>query len=125
MPLCETVGVLGFVGIALGIVVLYFLTCIRVLFEYERGVVFRLGRVLASPKGPGLILVFWPVDRLERGSMRTHVKDVPPQDVITRDNVSISTAPHPVWWQPRSTCWLASASSCCSLRSVWNRMYVR
>ena len=89
MPLFETVGVLGFVGIALGIVVLYFLTCIRVLFEYERGVVFRLGRVLAIPKGPGLILVFWPVDRLERVSMRTHVKDVPPQDVITRDNVSV------------------------------------
>lgn len=85
----ETVGVLGSVGIALGIVVLYFLTCIRVLYEYERGVVFRLGRVLANPKGPGLILVFWPVDRLERVSMRTHVKDVPPQDVITRDNVSV------------------------------------
>ena len=89
MPVVETVGVLGFVGIALGIVVLYFLTCIRVLFEFERGVVFRLGRVLANPKGPGLILVFWPVDRLERVSLRTHVKDVPPQDVITRDNVSV------------------------------------
>ena len=84
--LIETIG--G-VGIFIGIVVLYFLSCIRFIFEYERGVVFRLGRVLAKPKGPGVILVFWPIDRLIRISLRTQVDDVPPQDIITRDNVSV------------------------------------
>lgn len=84
--LIETIG--G-VGIFIGIVVLYFLSCIRFVFEYERGVVFRLGRVLAKPKGPGVILVFWPIDRLIRISLRTQVDDVPPQDIITRDNVSV------------------------------------
>jgi regulator of protease activity HflC (stomatin/prohibitin superfamily) len=85
----ETMNVLAIVGIILAIVVLYFLSCIRILNEYERGVIFRLGRVLGKPKGPGLILVFWPIDWLVRVSLRTIVKDVPPQDVITRDNVSV------------------------------------
>lgn len=88
-PLLENMGVLGIVGIILAIVVLYFLTCIRILLEYERGVVFRLGRVLSAPKGPGLIMIFWPIDHLARISLRTHVNDVPSQDVITRDNVSV------------------------------------
>jgi regulator of protease activity HflC (stomatin/prohibitin superfamily) len=88
-PVFENIGPLAIVGLVLAIVVLYFLSCIRVLNEYERGVVFRLGRVLAKPKGPGLVLVFWPIDRLERVSLRTIVKDVPAQDVITRDNVSV------------------------------------
>jgi regulator of protease activity HflC (stomatin/prohibitin superfamily) len=73
----------------IGLVVLYFLSCIRIISEYERGVVFRLGRVLPTPKGPGIIMVFWPVDRMVRLSLRTFVKDVPSQDVITRDNVSV------------------------------------
>ncbi|MEX0704660.1 MAG: slipin family protein [Planctomycetales bacterium] len=77
------------VGIFIALVVLYVLSCIRILFEYQRGVVFRLGRVLSAPKGPGLIMVFWPIDRMERVSLRTHVQDVPSQDVITRDNVSV------------------------------------
>lgn len=68
---------------------LYLLSCIRILFEYQRSVVFRLGRVLSKPKGPGLILLFWPVERMVRVSLRTFVQDVPPQDVITRDNVSV------------------------------------
>jgi regulator of protease activity HflC (stomatin/prohibitin superfamily) len=76
-------------GIFIGIVALYFLSCIRIIFEYERGVVFRLGRVLPQPKGPGFTMVFWPVDRLIKVSLRTIVKDVPAQDVITRDNVSV------------------------------------
>jgi regulator of protease activity HflC (stomatin/prohibitin superfamily) len=76
-------------GIFLALAVLYLLTCIRVLFEYDRGVVFRLGRVLPQPKGPGLILIFWPIDWMVRVSLRTHVEDVPAQDVITRDNVSV------------------------------------
>jgi len=62
---------------------------IKVLKEYERGVVFRLGRVLAEPKGPGLIFLFWPLDRMVTIPLRTVVLDVPAQDVITRDNVSV------------------------------------
>jgi regulator of protease activity HflC (stomatin/prohibitin superfamily) len=88
-PLFEGVNALGIVGVVVGIVVLYFLSCIRILAEYERGVVFRLGRVLPQPKGPGLILVFWPIDRMVRVSLRTIVADVPSQDVITHDNVSV------------------------------------
>lgn len=76
-------------GIVIGIVVLYLLSCIRILREYQRGVIFRLGRALQQPKGPGLILVFWPIDAMVRVSLRTIVQDVPSQDVITRDNVSV------------------------------------
>ncbi len=64
-------------------------SCINILNEYERGVIFRLGRVLAQPKGPGLIFVFKPFDRLVRVALRTIVLDVPPQDIITKDNVSV------------------------------------
>ncbi len=62
---------------------------IKVLREYERGVIFRLGRVLEKPKGPGLIFVLYPIDKMVRVSLRTIVLDVPPQDVITKDNVSV------------------------------------
>jgi regulator of protease activity HflC (stomatin/prohibitin superfamily) len=67
----------------------YPMMSIKVLNEYERGVVFRLGKLLPVPKGPGVILVFPPIDRMVRVSLRTIVMDVPPQDVITRDNVSV------------------------------------
>ena len=77
------------VGIVIAIIALYFVSCIRILYEYERGVVFRLGRVLSGTKGPGFIMIFWPVDRLVRVSLRIHVLDVEKQDVITRDNVSV------------------------------------
>jgi regulator of protease activity HflC (stomatin/prohibitin superfamily) len=80
---------MGIVPIIVLIVVLYIISCVRVLNEYERGVVFRLGRVLPAPKGPGIIMVFWPIDRMMRVSLRLLALDVPPQDVITRDNVSI------------------------------------
>jgi regulator of protease activity HflC (stomatin/prohibitin superfamily) len=74
----------------LGVVVLlYLISSIQILNEYERGVIFRLGKLLARPKGPGVILVFAPIDRIVRVSLRTVVLDVPPQDVITRDNVSV------------------------------------
>ncbi|HUF08499.1 MAG TPA: slipin family protein [Rhodothermales bacterium] len=76
-------------GIALGVVALYFISCIRILFEYQRAVVFRLGRVLEEPKGPGFLMIFWPVDRMVRISLRTIVQDVMPQDVITVDNVTV------------------------------------
>jgi len=75
--------------VIVGIVVLYLLNSIKVLREYERGVIFRLGRVLARPKGPGLILVFSPIDRMIRVSLRLVTMDIPPQDVITKDNVSV------------------------------------
>lgn len=75
--------------IVLGIVVLYLITSLKILNEYERGVIFRLGKLLPQPKGPGLIFVFRPIDRMVRVSLRTIVFDVPPQDIITRDNVSV------------------------------------
>jgi regulator of protease activity HflC (stomatin/prohibitin superfamily) len=75
--------------IIIGLVALYFLSCVRVLSEYERGVIFRLGRVLGRPKGPGLIFVFWPIDRIVRVDLRIVTRVVEPQDVITRDNVSV------------------------------------
>ena len=75
--------------IIVGLVVLYILNSIKVLREYERGVIFRLGRLLPQPKGPGLVLVFSPIDRMVRVSLRIITMDVPPQDVITRDNVTV------------------------------------
>ena len=75
--------------ILIGILVLYLLMSINILPEYERGVIFRLGKLLPQPKGPGVILVFAPLDRIVRVSLRTVVMDVQPQDVITRDNVSV------------------------------------
>lgn len=75
--------------IIIGLVVFYLLTAIKILKEYERGVIFRLGRVLAKPKGPGLILVFYPIDRMVRVSLRIVTMDIPAQDVVTRDNVSV------------------------------------
>jgi len=71
------------------VVVLYLISSIKILAEYERAVIFRLGKLLARPKGPGVSLVFMPIDRMVRVSLRTVVLDVPPQDVITRDNVSV------------------------------------
>ena len=76
--------------VTLGIIFLFLLfNWIKVLREYERGVIFRLGRVLGKPKGPGLIVVLYPIDKIVRVTLRTVVLDVPPQDVITRDNVSV------------------------------------
>jgi len=80
---------IGIPTIAIIIILLYVLSAIKVLAEYERGVIFRLGRVLPQPKGPGLILVFAPVDRMVRISLRLETLDVPAQDVVTRDNVTV------------------------------------
>ncbi len=79
---------LGLVGV-LALVAIYLLSCVRVLKEYERGVIFRLGRVLPTPKGPGLIMVFRPVDAMVRVGLRIVTKVIEPQDVITKDNVSV------------------------------------
>lgn len=75
--------------IFLAIVLLYFVSSIKILAEYERGVIFRLGRVLPQPKGPGLIFVFAPIDRMVRLSLRLDAMEVPTQDVVTRDNVTV------------------------------------
>jgi regulator of protease activity HflC (stomatin/prohibitin superfamily) len=75
--------------IALIVIVIYLLSSIKILAEYERGVIFRLGRVLSHPKGPGLILVFSPIDRMVRTSLRIETLEVPAQDVVTRDNVTV------------------------------------
>jgi regulator of protease activity HflC (stomatin/prohibitin superfamily) len=71
------------------IVVIYLISSIKILAEYERGVIFRLGRLLPAAKGPGIILVFAPIDRMVRISLRVDTIEVPPQDVITRDNVTV------------------------------------
>ena len=75
--------------IVLGFFILYLLSSIKILREYERGVIFRLGRVLPKPKGPGIILVFSPIDRIVRISLRLITMAIPPQDVITKDNVTV------------------------------------
>ena len=77
-------------GIFLIVLIFFFLyNAIKILREYERGVIFRLGRVLERAKGPGLIILIPIVDKMVRVSLRTVVLDVPPQDVITKDNVTI------------------------------------
>jgi len=76
-------------GVVVGFVIFWLVLSVKVLNEYERGVIFRLGKLLPAAKGPGLVLVAWPIDRMVRVSLRTVVLDVPPQDVITRDNVSV------------------------------------
>src|SRR5438477_13168386 len=78
--------------ILLIIVALYIINSIKILAEYERGVIFRLGKLLPRPKGPGVILVFAPIDRIVPVGLRTVVFEVPPQDVITRDNVSVKVS---------------------------------
>jgi regulator of protease activity HflC (stomatin/prohibitin superfamily) len=68
---------------------IYILSSIKIITEYERAVIFRLGHLLPQPKGPGVILVFTPFDRMVRVSLRVDTIEVPPQDVITRDNVTV------------------------------------
>src|SRR5689334_15558781 len=80
---------MAFPTIVLIIVGLYLLSSIKILPEYERGVIFRLGRLLPDAKGPGIFLVFAPIDRIVRISLRQEAFEVPPQDIITRDNVTL------------------------------------
>jgi regulator of protease activity HflC (stomatin/prohibitin superfamily) len=79
----------GVVLIFLIIIVFYLISSVKILAENERGVIFRLGRVLREPKGPGIILVFAPLDRMARTSLRIEAMEVPPQDLVTRDNVTV------------------------------------
>src|SRR2546426_10453971 len=75
--------------IAVVVVLIWLFNSLNVLREHERGVIFRIGRLLPEPKGPGLIWVLWPIDRIVRVSLRTITMDVPTQDVITEDNVTV------------------------------------
>jgi regulator of protease activity HflC (stomatin/prohibitin superfamily) len=74
------------------IIAIFLLNWLKILNEYERGVVFRLGNLLPRPKGPGLVLIFAPIDRMVKVSLRLVALDVPPQDVVTRDNVSVKVS---------------------------------
>jgi regulator of protease activity HflC (stomatin/prohibitin superfamily) len=78
-----------FLYLGFGIVLFYLLSTVNILKEYERGVVFRLGRLQQQASGPGVVFIFWPVYKMVRVSLRTITLEVPPQDVITRDNVSV------------------------------------
>ncbi|MBV9484126.1 MAG: slipin family protein [Acidobacteria bacterium] len=78
-----------FWGIVIIILGLYVLSSVKILAEYERAVIFRFGRLYPRAKGPGIILVFAPVDRMVRVSLRQEALEVPPQDIITRDNVTL------------------------------------
>jgi regulator of protease activity HflC (stomatin/prohibitin superfamily) len=75
--------------IFIAIIVIYLLSSIKILREYERAVIFRLGRLLPQPKGPGVCLIFAPIDRMVRVSLRIDTLEVPAQDVVTRDNVTV------------------------------------
>jgi regulator of protease activity HflC (stomatin/prohibitin superfamily) len=79
----------SFTAVLVVIIGIYLLSSIKILAEYERGVIFRLGRLLSAAKGPGLIFVFTPIDRIVRVSLRQEALEVPPQDIITRDNVTL------------------------------------
>ncbi len=75
--------------VATVIFLIWVFKCLNIIREYERVVVFRLGRVLSKDKGPGVIIIFWPIDKIVKVSLRIVTWDVPPQDIITRDNVSL------------------------------------
>lgn len=83
---------LGCFGPAALVVIVWLLSCLKVVNQYERAVIFRLGKALGAPKGPGLIFIFRPFDKAVVVSLRTVVMDVPSQDIITRDNVSLKVS---------------------------------
>lgn len=85
-------GASGVTAIIAFIVLIWIIKCLNILREYERAVVFRLGRVLKRPKGPGVVLILWPIDKIITVSLRVVTWEVPPQDVITRDNVSLKVS---------------------------------
>jgi len=82
-------GLPAHVSIIVIFTIIYILSCIKILKEYERGVIFRLGRLRKTPKGPGIVFIFRPIDKMVRVSLRLIALDVPPQDIITKDNVSV------------------------------------
>jgi regulator of protease activity HflC (stomatin/prohibitin superfamily) len=82
-------SIFGLPGLIILIAVIFLISSIKVITEYERAVVFRLGRILSKPKGPGLIIIIPLIDRYVRVSLRTVAMDVPPQDIISKDNVTV------------------------------------
>jgi regulator of protease activity HflC (stomatin/prohibitin superfamily) len=76
-------------GIIVAVVVIWIFNCLNIMREYERAVVFRLGHLLAKAKGPGVVLILWPIDKVVKVSLRIVTWEIPPQDIITRDNVSL------------------------------------
>ncbi|HEV3253599.1 MAG TPA: slipin family protein [Candidatus Acidoferrales bacterium] len=103
-----------FFGVALLIFLLWFFNSVYVIKEWERGVVLRLGRMLPDPKPAGLRLVFYPIDKLTRMSLRVETLDVPPQDVITRDNVSVKV---------NAVCYFRVVDANLALSQVQNYLY--
>jgi len=102
-------------GVAVVIIVLFWLfNSIYVIKEWERGVILRLGRMLPEPKGPGLQLVLYPIDKLTRISLRIETLDVPPQDVITKDNVSVKV---------NAVCYFRVVDANLALSQVQNYLY--
>src|SRR5438093_11457535 len=89
VPQRTTMEQFPLVLVAVIIVLIWLFNSLNVLREYERGVIFRIGRLLAEPKGPGLIWVFWPIDRIVRGSLRTMHMDVTTHDHITTSHVTM------------------------------------
>jgi regulator of protease activity HflC (stomatin/prohibitin superfamily) len=79
---------MGYIAVVV-IIFMWVSACLNVMREYERAVIFRLGRLQKPDKGPGLIFILWPIDKLVRVSLRVVAWDMPPQDIITRDNVSL------------------------------------
>ncbi|MGH2695586.1 MAG: SPFH domain-containing protein, partial [Actinomycetota bacterium] len=77
------------IGVIVFLVLILLFSAIRIVQEYERGVIFRLGRVLSSPKGPGLFFIIPVIDRVVKVNLQTVTMNVPPQDIITRDNVTV------------------------------------
>ena len=86
------IGTLQITGIVIGIIVLYLLSCIRILLEYQRGVIFRLGRALPGPKGPGLLVVFWPIDWMMRVSLRVSMSAIATVLACRRNSVKPRSA---------------------------------
>ena len=102
------------IAIAVFIFLIWIFNCIYVLKEWERGVVLRLGRMMPTAKGPGLCLVFYPIDKLTRVSLRIETLDVPPQDVITRDNVSAKV---------NAVCYFRVVDSNLAISQIQNYLY--
>ncbi|HXW16838.1 MAG TPA: SPFH domain-containing protein, partial [Candidatus Acidoferrales bacterium] len=109
MPFLQTLILVG-----IFIVLIWFFNSVYVIKEWERGVVLRLGRMLPDPKGAGLRLVAWPIDKLTRMSLRVETLDVPPQDVITRDNVSVKV---------NAVCYFRVVDANLALSQVQNYLY--
>jgi len=92
METTPTMGLSPLVLIVVFVVLIWVIKSLNILREYERAVVFRLGRVIARDKGPGVIFIWWPIDKMVKVSLRIITWDIPPQDIITRDNVSLKVS---------------------------------